>query len=141
MKFVELIVIVGVVLTACSFSENCSNHKENVEHREVSINKLSPCTGLLIQEIENVGYGSTYTPSEEIKKQFGIKEKGGKYFVSCLIKLKENTSENVFEGLHISFRTKAGNIWTANIYIFDLVKLSKLENVLYIQIDEKIDKK
>lgn len=62
----------------------------------------------------------------------------GKIYISALIKVDKNLSENYFADLGVRIGTKAGNIWTAQVPVEHAEEFTRLKGISYIQFDEPI---
>jgi hypothetical protein len=143
MKYCVLLTLVLFAMFSCK-SSNCTKSNKAMNTETISENnRLSPSTSLLIDELKReIGEtekDKTFIPSNDLIEKYGLKLKNEKYYVSGLIKVEDGFDEQILSNYDIQIRTKAGNIYTVNINVSELIKLSEIKTVLYIQIDEKIN--
>ena len=121
------------------------NSKDKRPKRFISSNKihqarLSPNTKSLIGKLNKLGImkngGNELSPDFCNKYFIRINPTGN--FVGGLIKVEQGFNEKILKNMNIKVGTKAGDIWTVQIPLSMIEKLSEIESVKYLQIDEPI---
>ena len=79
-----------------------------------------------------------FRPSIELIEEYNLLLIDNKYYVGGLLKVQDLINENELHMNGVKIGTKAGNIWTVRIPIWQLEKLKTIGEIEYIQIDEPI---
>jgi len=121
------------------FNNKQYESSSSVNHSES--NRISPMTGIFLNEIKKVDVKSESILRTEFAKKFLLKEINNKIYISGLLRVNDGFNIQLLQNRDVKIGTKAGNILSVKIPLDKLNEICNLQGINYIQIDERVSKK
>lgn len=123
--------------TVKSKSENSEYINDNTKKQNEA--RFSPHTKIFLSKLhKEKSEKKEFKPSNELIEEYSLLLIDNKYYVGGLLKVQDSINENELLMNGVKIGTKAGNIWTVRIPIWQLGKLKTVIGIEYIQIDEPV---
>jgi minor extracellular serine protease Vpr len=102
-----------------------------------NLHKFSNYTKLFLSDIVLDGYKKTqsYVPSEKVKKKYPVVLIKQKYYIGALLKINDKFNENDLKIYDVLIGARIGNIISVKIPIENVIYLSEINGIDYIEID------
>lgn len=149
-KILIPLICVLLLSSCCNCKQTTKEDKEAMKDNEQLTSQdsqlahMSPYTRIFLKKMDEekkfFPENAKFLPSDELIEQFNIIRIEGIYYVGGILQVKENIDGKSIEELGVKIGTKAGIVWTVKIPIGKVEDVLRLDDILYMQIDERIYK-
>ncbi len=142
---VKIVLKINMYFLLLSFF-SCSSVPEKdytLDYNKDDLINMSPLSRIFLDDFDKEYYtfneSDNFIPSEDLINKYPIIKIDNNFYIKGLIKIAELTDDIDLAGLIIN--TKAGNILTVNIPLNLFHDVIVKQNIKYLQIDEKVNKR